>query len=207
MRRLLLAAAGTAVAVTLGAAQVSPDLEEREAKRMSVMANDIRKAIVTLPNYGLFDDVRFSINRANVVTLKGYASRPTLKASAENAAKNVRGVEKVDNRIEVLPLSPQDDDIRFRVYVAVYGHPALARYNPNRGTPLFNSLVRRTAGITQDPPPGNHPIHIIVKNGNVTLEGVVDNEGDRSIAEIRANGVPGAFRVDNEIRLSSGRRR
>lgn len=190
----LLALAGAAMA------QVTPELEERAAKRLMQMAKDIRKAILVLPDYGLFDDLRFSI-RDNVVTLKGYASRPTLKASAENTTRRVRGVESVQNQIEVLPLSPQDDDIRWRVYVAIYHYPALARYNPNRGTPLFNSLVRRTSGITQDPPPGRHPIHIIVKNGNVTLTGVVDNEGDRSIAEIRANGVPGVFSVVNEIQI------
>jgi hypothetical protein len=166
------------------------------------MAKSIQKEIVTLPTYGVFDYVTFSINNY-AVTLKGFASRPTLKESAENVVKRIEGVEQVVNKIEVLPLSNVDDSARARVYVAVYGNPVLSRYNPNRGVPLYRSPARIAGGITNDPPPGFHPIHIIVKNGNVTLLGVVDNEGDKNIAGIMANQVQGVFSVENELMVAS----
>lgn len=174
---------------------------EREAseKAMTNMVRQIQRSILTLPQYGVFDSLRFGIKGSNEVYLRGHASRPTLKDGAEREVKRVEGVEKVVNEIEVLPNSPADDDVRWNVYRNIYGHPTLSRYNPNRGTPLFPSLTRRTMGITQDPPPGNHPIHIVVNRGNVTLEGVVQNTGDRTIAEIQANTVPGVFSVTNNL--------
>lgn len=163
------------------------------------MSERIRKEILSLNNYGLFDDIRFSI-KDYVVTLRGQASRPTLKTSIENAVKRLEGVEKVVNEIEVLPLNSLDDSIRLRTYIAIYGHPALARYNPNRGTPVLGTLAQRAGGITNDPPPGWHPIHILVKNGNVRLEGVLQNSGDVTIAFLQANAVPGTFVVENNLR-------
>lgn len=164
----------------------------------------IRKELVTLPNFGLFDDIRFSIE-ANTVILTGYASRPTLKSSAENVVKDVPGVERVINRIEVLPLSRFDDEIRARAYVAIYGDPTLSRYNPNRGVPLPMSPARIAAGITNDPPPGVHPIRIIVNNGHLTLAGIVDTALDRQVAEARANNVFGALSVKNQLEVVSGK--
>lgn len=161
------------------------------------LARNVQRELIRMPNYGLFDSLRFGI-KGYTIYLRGYASRPTLKADAERIVQKIEGVEKVVNEIEVLPLSPMDDDVRLSVYRSIYGHPALSRYNPNRGAPLFPSLARRTMGITQDPPPGYHPIHIIVKNGNVTLEGVVTNTGDRTIAELQANGSQ-AFSVTNNL--------
>jgi hyperosmotically inducible periplasmic protein len=184
-------------ALSLPAATPAQDSLERIAK-------DIRKEILTLPNYGLFDDIRFSIE-GDTVRLTGFASRPTLKSSAGNVVKDIKGVERVQNDIEVLPLSRFDDEIRARAYVAIYGDPTLARYNPNRGVPIPMSPARIAVGITNDPPPGNHPIRIIVKDGNLTLAGVVDNAADRQIAEARANNVFGAFTVKNEIQIASRR--
>jgi len=109
----------------------------------------------------------------------GQVTRPTLKSDAENVVKKIEGVEHVDNQIELLPLSPNDDRIRRAVYRAIYGFPALQKY---------------ALGVQQ-------PIRIIVKNGNVTLEGVVDNEGDKNIANIRANGVSGVFSVKNNLQV------
>ncbi len=162
------------------------------------MARAIQKEILTLSSYGVFDWITFSLNGYNVI-LKGQASRPTLKDAAEQVTKKVEGVARVDNRIEVLPLSPNDDRVRTQVYARIYGSPQLSRYNPNRGTPIWLSPARIANGLTNDPPIGFHPIHIIVKNGNVTLEGVVLNEGDRTIAGILANQTPGAFSVENEL--------
>jgi hyperosmotically inducible protein len=165
------------------------------------MANEIHKQIVLLSSYGVFDDIRFSI-KDYAVTLRGSASRPVLRSSIENVVKKVEGVESVNNQIEVLPPGGNDDTIRTRVYFAIYFNPSLSRYNPNRGG-LENSVSRRAFGLTNDPPIGFHPIHIIVKNGQVTLTGVVDNEGDRTMAGIQANSVPGAFSVTNDLLVTS----
>ena len=131
-----------------------------------------------LPYYGVFDNLMFRVDGYRV-TLLGQVSRPTLKTDAERVVKRIEGVEQVVNRIEVLPLSPNDDRIRRAVYRAVYGHSALQRY-----------------GLGAQP-----PIHIIVKNGNVALEGLVANTMDRNIAGIQANAVPGVFSVRNNLRV------
>ncbi|MCL4402245.1 MAG: BON domain-containing protein [Acidobacteria bacterium] len=137
---------------------------------------EVRHRLVMLPYYGLFDNLAFRVD-GSTVTLLGQVTRPTLKTDAERAVKGIEGVEKVVNHIEVLPLSPNDDRIRLAVYRAVYGQPALNRY------------------ALQAVP----PIHIIVKNGNVTLVGVVANQGDKDIAGIQANGVSGVFSVKNDL--------
>ncbi len=180
-------------------AEQKPQISPEEVQGL---AQQVTRQIVRLSNYGLFDQITFGIGKNEagyVVTLKGFASRPTLRKSAERVTAKIEGVEQVVNQIEVLPNSPNDDRIRTAVYVAVYGHPALSRYNPNRGTPLFSSVGRRTSGLTYDPPIGYHPIHIIVKNGNVVLEGVVDTPGDKVIAGIQVNQVFGVFSVDNDL--------
>ncbi|HXE15450.1 MAG TPA: BON domain-containing protein [Bryobacteraceae bacterium] len=167
------------------------------------IAKEVQKQIGTLPLYGVFDDIHFGIKGRSVI-LRGEASRPTLKSSAENVVKKIEGVETVDNEIEVLPLSPNDDRIRAAVYARIYGNQVLRRYTSNRGgAARWSSLTRRTIGITNDPPTGYHAIHIIVKNGNVTLKGVVDNSGDSAIAEMQANSTPGVFRVDNDLYIAN----
>ena len=113
------------------------------------------------------------------VSLLGQVVRPTLKSDAENAVKHIEGVEKVDNQIEVLPPSPVDDRLRLILYRAIYGYPALEKY---------------ALGVQK-------PIRIIVKNGRVTLEGVVDSEADKNLAGLRANGVPGIFSVTNNLQV------
>lgn len=172
--------------------------EQLSQNRILRMATQIQKGILTLPNYGVFDQLSFGF-RSSTVFLRGYASRPTLRESAERVAKDVEGVTEVINEIEVLPLSQNDDKIRADVYVAIYGHPSLSRYNPSRGSPYFASLTRMQFGITQNPPMGFHPIHIIVKNGHVRLEGVVDTSGDSVIAEMQANSTHGVFSVENDL--------
>jgi hyperosmotically inducible protein len=161
------------------------------------IAKAVRHAIVTLPQYGVFDDIHFAI-KGSTVTLKGEASRPVLKSSAENVTKKVEGVTTVVNEIEVLPLSPNDDRIRAAAYARIYGSPTLQRYTANRG-PQFRSRISRLTGITNDPPIGYHAIHIIVKNGNVTLRGAVDTESDLAMAGMQANSTPGVFSVDNDL--------
>ena len=142
------------------------------------LEREVRHELVMLPYYDVFDNLEFRVDGGHV-TLSGQVARPTLKSSAENVVKNIEGVEKVTNNIEVLPLSPNDDRLRIAVYRAIYGHTALQRYSV-RSVP---------------------PIHIIVRNGNVTLEGVVANEGDKNIANIQASGVSGVFSVKNYLRV------
>jgi hyperosmotically inducible protein len=143
------------------------------------IAKEVRHQLVMLPYFGVFDDLGFTVN-GGTVTLVGEVTRPTLKSDAGNVVKRIEGVTNVVNNIEVLPLSPDDDRIRVATYRAVYGDPALSTRYGYRALPS---------------------IHIIVKNGHVRLEGVVANEGDKNIAGIRANGVPGAFSVENDLRV------
>ena len=150
----------------------SPQTVERIQK-------EVRHELVMLPFLGVFDNLAYKVDGYNV-TLMGQVTRPTLKSDAENVVKKIEGVERVDNQIEVLPPSPMDDGLRRRLYRAIYGYPALQRYD----MPVIK------------------PIRIIVKNGNVTLEGVVDSEGDKNIANIRARSVPGTFSVTNNLVVS-----
>jgi hyperosmotically inducible periplasmic protein len=167
------------------------------------IVKDVQKKLGGLANYAVFDWITFGIQGKTVI-LKGYASRPVLKEDAGNTVKSIAGVDSVDNQIEVLPLSPNDDRIRAAVYNRIYTQPALRKYNANAGTlgramgPGPN-IAAMAGGITQSPPLGYHAIHIIVKNGNVTLYGVVLNQTDVAIAGMQANSAPGAFSVDNDL--------
>lgn len=140
------------------------------------LIRQVRHELVMLPYYGVFDNLTFRVD-GRTITLMGQVTRPTLKSDSERVVKDVEGVEKVVNKIEVLPTSPNDDRIRMAVYRAIYGHTALDRY-----------------AIRSVP-----PIHIIVHNGNVSLEGVVANEADKNIAGMQAKGVPGVFKVTNNL--------
>ena len=167
------------------------------------IATEVQKKLANLSNYGPFDWLTFGFHGKTVV-LKGYASRPILKSDAGNAVKRIQGVESVDNQIEVLPLSPNDDRIRAAVYNRIYTQPSLRKYNANQGNVRQAvgpgpSVAMMAGGITNDPPRGFHAIHIIVKNGNVTLLGVVNNAGDEAIAGMQANSAPGVFSVDNDL--------
>lgn len=145
-------------------------------KAMKNLVKEVRHELVMMPFYGVFDNVAFKVE-GRVVTLLGQVTRPTLKSEAENRVKSVEGVERVVNQIEVLPLSPNDDRIRLAVARAIFNHPVLQQYSL-RAVP---------------------PIHIIVKNGNVTLEGYVAREMDKNVANVQANGVAGVFSVKNNL--------
>ena len=172
-------------------------------EKLLKIAQEVRKQIVTLPQYGVFDNIHFGITPDGTVVLRGEASRPTLRSSAENVVKKIEGVQKVDNQIEVLPASPNDDRVRAAVYAAVYSAAPLQKYTSNRGRRPMPSVARAAGGITNDPPIGFHAIHIIVNNGHVTLTGVVNNETDMAMAEIRASGVPLVFSVDNQLQVAN----
>ena len=159
-------------AICAGAADVATRRIEKE----------VRRELVMLPYYGIFDDLAFRIDGERVELL-GAVTRPALKADAERAVKHIEGVGIVDNKIELLPLSPQDDRIRLAAYRAIYGHTALNRY------------------ALQAVP----SIHILVKNGHLTLRGVVDGPADRNIAGLQANTVAGVFSVTNDLQVDRSR--
>ncbi|WP_353073398.1 BON domain-containing protein [Tunturiibacter gelidoferens] len=167
------------------------------------IVQQVQKKLAGLTNLGVFDWLTFGIHGKTLV-LKGFASRPTLKSDAERAVKGIQGIDAVDNQIEVLPYSPMDDRIRAEVYNRIYTQPSLRKYNANQGN-LGRAIgpgagvALAAGGITNSPPMGFHAIHIIVKNGNVTLYGVVLNQMDSSIAGMQANSAPGAFSVDNDL--------
>ncbi len=165
------------------------------------LVQDVQRSLLRLTEYSLFDDLRFSVKDSTVI-LSGQASRPILKSAAESAVKRIEGVEKVENRIEVLPYTGFDEDIRLRAYLAIYSHPALNRYDPNRGTPLFTSAAARQAGLSLDPPIGYHPIHIIVNNSRLKLTGVVQTIGDKTIAGLIASNLSSVFEVQNELAVA-----
>jgi hyperosmotically inducible periplasmic protein len=145
------------------------------------IARDVRHQLLMLPYYGVFDDLAFRVD-GGTVTLLGAVVRPTLKSDAERAVKKVEGVSRVINEIEVLPVSPMDDQIRMAEFKAIYGDPVLSTRYGYRSLP---------------------PIHIIVKNGHVTLEGVVANEQDKQIVYMRANGVPNVFSVTDNLQVET----
>jgi hyperosmotically inducible protein len=164
-----------------GASQPRDAQQQRsEEKYREKLAKEVRHQLVLLPYYSVFDNLAFKVEGDKVI-LSGQVVRPTLKSDAEAAVKSIEGVSAVVNNIEVLPVSPMDDQLRRAVYRAIYGDSALFRYG--------ESAVPS--------------IHIIVKNGNVTLVGVVDNETDKNLANLRANGVPNVFSVKNDLAIAS----
>lgn len=154
--------------------------QRSEEKYREKLAKEVRHQLVMLPWYSVFDNLAYQVEGDKVI-LYGQVTRPTLKSDAEAAVKSIEGVASVVNNIEVLPLSPMDDQLRRAVYRAIYGDAGLSRYS-----------------IQAVP-----SIHIIVKNGNVTLEGVVDNETDKNLANLRANQVPNVFSVKNNLIVAS----
>jgi hyperosmotically inducible protein len=149
-------------------------------KAQERLEREVRHELLMLPYYGVFDNLAFRVDGYHVVLL-GQVTRPTLKTDAERVVQKIEGVERVTNRIEVLPLSSHDDQLRLAVYRNVYGHSVLNRY-------ALGAIP---------------PIHIIVNKGDVTLEGVVSNAMDRNIAGMQANGVPGVFSVKNNLKTET----
>ena len=170
-RVVMVAVAGM---LTVALAQATPT----PPNTLTPIENQVRHEIIMLPYYNVFDNISFQVNNG-VVTLMGQVTWPTVKTDAGRVVAKIPGVQKVDNKIEVLPLSRFDDMIRLRVYRAIYGNQAMLEY-----------AVQPIA-----------PIRIIVKNGNVTLIGNVNSELAKSVANIEANGVPGVFSVRDDIHV------
>jgi hyperosmotically inducible periplasmic protein len=172
---LILGVAGSSFAATN---QQAPARDS--ASYESWLSNQVRHQLVMLPFYSVFDNLEYKVEGGKV-TLLGQVRLPNVKSDAESAVKHIEGVEAVDNQIQVLPTSFNDDRIRRAEFRAIYSFPGLQMY-ALRSVPT---------------------IHIIVDNGHVTLEGAVANEADKNAAGIRANAVPGTFSVTNNLRVDN----
>lgn len=153
---------------------------EGESRDLAYLTKEIRKELVTLPFFSVFDWLEGNVEPDGTVHLRGQVTRPTLKKDAQRRVERVEGVDKVINQIEVLPLSPNDDRLRRAVFRELF----------NFNSPLFR--------YGQQPVP---PIRIIINRGRLTLKGVVANKGDSDLANIKARGVPGLFEVRNELKV------
>ena len=174
-------AAGLPAAPADGKAAVSKHVQREQAntpRRQEWLQDQIRHKLVMLIDYTVFDNLAYRVN-GSTVELFGQVTRPSLRSGAEKEVKRIEGVEKVVNKIEVLPLSFQDDRLRLQLYRTIFSDSALSRYS------------------LQVVP----PIHIIVKNGHVTLEGVVANETEKNLAFLKASSVPLTFSVKNNLRV------
>jgi hyperosmotically inducible protein len=150
-------------------------------KGVDRIVKEAHHELVMLPFYGVFDNLLYKVSPDGTLTLLGEVSRPTLKSDAERAVREIEGVERVDNQIKVLPVSPNDDRIRRATYRKIYGHDVLSQYQL-RAVP---------------------PIHIVVNNGHVTLEGVVARQMEKQVAGMQANSVSGVFSVVNNLRVEN----
>ena len=139
---------------------------------------EVRHELLLLPWLSVFDNLQFKVEGSKV-TLLGQVVRPSIKPDAERAVKRIEDVTFVDNQIEVLPASFQDDQLRIVAYRTIYGYPVLRRY-------AINSIP---------------PIRLIIKNGHLTVEGVVATQGDKNIVNIVANTIPGLFSVTNHLQV------
>jgi hyperosmotically inducible periplasmic protein len=172
----------TIVLFSLTALACAQDRNQPSARSEERITKEVRHQLLMLPYFGVFDNISFKVE-GDTVSLLGQVVRPSLRSDAENVVKHIEGVEKVDNEIEVLPPSPMDTRLRRSLFRAIYGYPALQKY---------------ALGVQK-------PIRIIVKNGHVELDGIVDSEGDKNLAGLRANGVPGIFSVTNNLQVESSK--
>jgi hyperosmotically inducible periplasmic protein len=159
------------------------DNAQLDQRAMQRITKEVHHELVLLPYYGVFDNLAYQVSPDGTVTLIGQVTSPPTKSEAESSVKNIEGVERVVNQIEILPASPMDDGIRRQTYRAIYGNEALSLY-----------AVRAVP-----------PIHIIVKNGHVTLTGVVARQMDKQIAEMQAKLVPNVFSVTNELQVEDSK--
>jgi hyperosmotically inducible periplasmic protein len=179
-RNLLVGVGVMALALSLTAgAKTSGPISGQGMERIQ---KQVRHELNMLPYVNVFDYMTFFVDENGTVTLNGEVTSPVLKSDAANVVKRIEGVERVENKIQVLPVSFFDNGSRLRLYRAIYGYGPLQKY---------------ALGV-------NKSIRIIVENGHVTLLGLVDSEMDKNVAGIRANGVPGIFSVDNQLRVVKG---
>lgn len=168
---LLLSILAVPILFTLSFAQANT------TQQLSRLGKEVRHELLMLPYYTRFDILEFKVEEDTVI-LSGFVTRPTLKSDAENVVKDIEGVERIVNKIEVLPLSPNDDRIRRALFYALFSWDS----------PLYRYAIGSADNV-----------RIIVKNGHVTLYGIVSSDLERTVAELRANQVPGVFSVTNKI--------
>jgi len=228
MRRSLLL---LVVTVTLGPPAVGA---QQTTVAPAQIATDVRKHLLSLPYYGVFDLLTFNVDANDNVTLAGYVLADTLKKDAEREVREVKGIKDVQNKIVVAQALPLDDEIRHGVYHAIYGDSSLSRY----GTPgsqlrslrpgfrdwgagfggwgrglggpragfgghAFGGSHLMGAPFYGYDPVGEYAIHILVNNRTVTLAGVVDTEGDKTLAGLKAGGVATVNQVNNELEVAT----
>jgi hyperosmotically inducible periplasmic protein len=167
-----------ALVLCAGLSLFSP-VQQKDSRTLRV-ETDVQRELLSLPYYTVFDFLAFRVEPGGTVRLLGQVVRPTLKSDAERRLKGIEGIDQVINDIEVLPTSPADERIRIAVARNIYRSDALDRY-----------------GFQVQP-----SIHIIVKQGRVTLEGVVDTETDKTVAGLKAREVGGVFDVKNNLAIS-----
>ena len=175
-------------------ASAAPGAQNRASQQTTW---EIEQELLGLSSYGVFDFITFGVNRGTV-TLAGYSYNGSLKSQAARVVKRVPGVDTVDNQIELLPASPNDDRIRWATFRKIYGDGFLSRYSPEGESGARYELMQaqRFPGMQ---PSGTYPIHIIVRGGRTTLMGSVDSRADRTMAEIRAREVSGVFAIENAL--------
>jgi len=228
MRRSLLL---LVVTITLGPLAVSA---QQTTVAPAQIATDVRKHLLSLPYYGVFDLLTFNVDNNDNVTLAGYVLTDTLKKDAEREVREVKGIKDVQNKIVIAQAFPLDDEIRHGVYHAIYGDSSLSRY----GTPgsqlrsmrpgfrdwgagfggwgrglggpragfggrAFGGSHLMGAPFYGYDPVGEYAIHILVNNRTVTLAGVVDTEGDKTLAGLKARGVANVNQVSNELEVAT----
>jgi len=167
---------------SLNLAAQNTQRDQPSAKSEERITREVSHELLMLPYFGVFDNIAFKVDGYEV-TLLGQVVRPSLKSDAESAVKRIEAVEKVENQIEVLPPSNMDDRLRLQLFRAIYRYAPLQKYE---------------LGVQK-------PIRIIVKNGRVALEGVVDNEADKNLVGLRANSVPGIFSVTNNLQVAESK--
>jgi hyperosmotically inducible protein len=179
MKRVVLWILAAVMTLSLAAAASAPS-STADSQRQERLYSEVRHELVMLPEVTVFDNLEYRVD-GDTVTLYGQVRNPVLKDEASSVVKKIRGVESVNNQVEILPPSFFDDRIRRQEARAIYG---------------YNSLFRYSLGTLPS-------IRIIVKNGNVTLAGVVDSQADKNIVGIRASGVPGVFSVENNLKVEN----
>ena len=176
MKRKVFGLSAIPVLMVMSLAATGQGSQTFSPKAQARITKEVRHQILMLPQFGVFDNIAFKVDGYDVILL-GQVTQPSLRSDAERVVKKIEGVERVENQIEVLPTSLNDDQLRRDVFRAIYRFGPLQHYGVG----------------------SNRPIHIIVNRGHVTLEGVVDRVADKNMAGIRANEVAGVFSVENNL--------
>lgn len=178
MRRILVALLAAVVIASTGG--IAQPLQKQ--KTVEWIKKEVRHELLMLPYYGVFDWLEAEITDPETVVLRGQVIRPSTKSEAEDRVSRIEGIDKVVNEIEILPLSSNDNRLRRQIYRALF----------HEDSALFQYGIQRVPSI-----------HILVRNGRVTLKGVVTSKADSDYAYIRTRGVPGSFEVINELQIET----